>query len=101
MQAERRNTAEQKERADKAEERAEQAEAIIEKGLQLFVETCREVSLPREIVLGKLTEMYSEHSISKSGSSHGNCHFFAALSGKVDDHSWSQSHYEGLEQTAK
>ena len=65
IQAERRNTAEQRERADKAEERADKAEeradkaeAIVEKGLQLFIETCREVQMPREIILGKLVEKY-------------------------------------------
>jgi len=66
IQAERRNTAEQRERAekeksraDKAEERADKAEAIVEKGIQLFIETCREVQLPREIILRKLVEKYS------------------------------------------
>jgi len=51
IQAERRNTAKQRERAEKAEANAE-------KGLQLFIETCREVQLPREIILGKLVEKY-------------------------------------------
>jgi len=73
IQAERRNTAEQRERAEKAEDRAEKeksradkeknradkAEAIVEKGLQLFIETCREVQLPRKIILRKLVEKYS------------------------------------------
>ena len=72
IQAERKNTAKQRERAelaearadkekdraDKAEERADNAEAIVEKGIQLFIETCKEFSMPRKDILVKLVEKY-------------------------------------------
>ena len=58
IQAERRNTAEQRARADRAENEVEKAKAIIEEGIQLFVETCKEFSMPREEVILRLVAKY-------------------------------------------
>jgi len=53
IQAERRNTAEQKKRADKAEERADKAE---ENTIQTLIETCQELGASKEDTLQKIME---------------------------------------------
>ena len=62
IQAERKNTAEQRERADKAEERADKAEKQTkiekERGIMIFIDTCREFGLTQEEVVNKLVEKY-------------------------------------------
>lgn len=58
IQAERKKTAEQRARAEKAEERAEKAEAIAEKGILLFIETCKELGVSKEIASKRLAEKY-------------------------------------------
>lgn len=73
IQAERRNTAKQRERADKAEERADKAEQRAERekerGIQLFIDTCREFGLSEEKILSKLMEKYEiSHDMAKKWS---------------------------------
>ena len=62
IQAERRNTAEQRERADKAEKRADKAQKQTkiekERGIKIFIDTCREFGLSQEEVVNKLAEEY-------------------------------------------
>ena len=53
IQAERRNTAEQRERAEKAEERANRAE---EKGIRILIETYQEMGASKEDTLQKVIE---------------------------------------------
>ncbi len=53
IQAERRNTAEQRERAEKAEERANRAE---EKGIRILIETYQEMGASKEDALQKVIE---------------------------------------------
>ena len=55
IQAERRNTAEQRERADKAEK---QTKIEKERGIKIFIDTCREFGLSQEDVINKLAEKY-------------------------------------------
>ena len=55
IQAERRNTAEQRARAEKAEAQVEKEKM---QGIQLFIETCREFGLSREEMLGRLAKKY-------------------------------------------
>lgn len=51
-------TEEQRKRAEDAEERAEKAEAIAEKGVLLFVETCKELGISKEMACKRLAENY-------------------------------------------
>lgn len=55
IQAERRNTAEQRERAEKAEERANRAE---EKGIRILIETYQEMGVSKEDTVQKVIEKY-------------------------------------------
>lgn len=84
IQAERRNTAEQRrraeeaeERAEKAEERADKAEERIDKekeqrkiekerGIKIFIDTCKEFGLSREDVINRLVEKYEMSRLSAS-----------------------------------
>lgn len=54
----RKRTEEQRKRAEDAEERAEKAEAIAEKGVLLFVETCKELGISKEMACKRLAENY-------------------------------------------
>lgn len=58
IQAERRNTAEQRARAEEAEARAEKAEAGRVRGIQNYIDTCREFGQSREEILGRLVEKF-------------------------------------------
>ena len=55
IQEERRNTAEQRERAEKAEARADREK---EKGIRLYLDTCRRFGVPGEEMQQTLTELY-------------------------------------------
>lgn len=70
IQAERKKTKRQEERADKAERRAEVAEQQAEKerqkavvakedGIKILIESCRELSVSRELTLQKLVEKFN------------------------------------------
>ncbi len=62
IQAERRNTAQQRERADRAEKQADKeknrAEQAEEKGIRTFIEGYQEVGVTKEVTLQKLREKF-------------------------------------------
>ena len=55
IQAERRNTAEQRARAEEAEARVEKERV---RGIRNYIDTCREFGLSQEEILGRLVEKF-------------------------------------------